>query len=170
MGFFERKRGHLCVNWQSWRTRQKSWAEVAGGSHPQFVISTMKQNGRSSQLLLKTYSIRTKLKAYVWYVHRQLGVSVTKSNLMNSRTNVKSWWNIYQSFWHQVQRRKMKLKHCLQITILITLLITDYYQGNEFFPLGRNNQHQNLKIEWTSLQLLKKGKTKLLSEHCGYQD
>ena len=32
-------------------------------------------------------------------------------------------------------RRKMKLKHCLQITILITLLITDYYQGNEFFPL-----------------------------------
>ena len=25
------------------------------------------------------------------YVHRQLGVSVTKSNLMNSRTNVKSW-------------------------------------------------------------------------------
>ena len=74
----------------------------------------MKQNGRSSQLLLKTYSIRTKVKSYVWYVHRQLGVLVTKSNLMNSRTNVKSWWNIYQSFWHQVQRRKMKLKHCLQ--------------------------------------------------------
>ena len=36
---------------------------MAGGSHPQFVISTMKQNGRSSQLLLKTYSIRTKLKS-----------------------------------------------------------------------------------------------------------
>ena len=56
-----KEKGDTCVLIDSLEER----GEVAGGSHPQFVISTMKQNGRSSQLLLRTYSIRTKLKAYV---------------------------------------------------------------------------------------------------------